>query len=656
MHQKPPPIWQRNPDPLLLFSTQTSARISTQTSARTSSEAGTHTVAQDILADAGHSTQESEFFNPLPPGYRPSQHKYVAVLGTVMSGLGKGIFSSSLAKLLKDKGLTVAPIKMEGYLNIDSGTLNPYRHGEVFVLDDGMETDMDLGTYERMLDQDLTRDNYTTSGKIFHAVLDKERQGGYLGRDVQMIPHVTGEVKYLLRQLAVTQRADVVFIEVGGTAGDYENGFFIEALRQLAYEEGENSVCFVALTYVIEPRALGEQKSKAAQLGLRKLMEVGIHPHIVACRARNPVEKSAKQKIAMFSNVPMQRVFSMHDRKSVYTIPEAMREACLDREVMSILKLHDRVNPIHEDTARERWRIFNNRLTSPRRFKASIGITGKYAALRDAYASIDKALEHCAVHLSVDLDVHWIDTTEMTEGGEAAEARQRLESLDGVIVPGGFGIRGTEGKIACVRVCREQGLPYLGICLGFQMAVIEFARNACDLSEAASTEFKRDAAESVVDILPEQKKIEGLGGNMRLGGKLVQVSSGTLAAHLFEDEADKRSEDGSFTIRRRFRHRYEVDPRYIDTLTSRGMVFSGRHPQQPIMQILELPVAQHPYFVGSQFHPELTSRPMRPSPMFMGLMAAAIRHAHPDIPAVQISARWLPESGDPQHADKPTVQ
>lgn len=613
--------------------------------------------AQDILANAGHATQESEFFNPIPPGYRPSQHKYVAVLGTVMSGLGKGIFSSSLAKLLKDKGLTVAPIKLEGYLNIDSGTLNPYRHGEVFVLDDGMETDMDLGTYERMLDQELTHNNYTTSGKIFRAVLDKERHGEYLGRDVQMIPHVTGEVKYLLRQLAVTQQADVVFIEVGGTAGDYENGFFIEALRQLAYEEGENSVCFVALTYVIEPRALGEQKSKAAQLGLRKLMEVGIHPHIVACRARNRVEESAEQKIAMFSNVPMQRVFSMHDRKSVYTIPEAMREACLDREVLSILNLHDRVNPIHEDSARERWRLFINRLTSPRRFSARIGITGKYAALRDAYASIDKALEHCAAHLSVDLDVHWIDTTEISEGHATHEAQRRLETLDGVIVPGGFGIRGTEGKIACVQVCREQGLPYLGICLGFQMAVIEYARNVCDLSAAASTEFDPDTTESVIDILPEQKKIEGLGGNMRLGGKDVQISPESLAAHLFEDEAHERSEDESFTVRRRFRHRYEVDPRYIDPLTSRGLVFSGRHPQQPIMQILELPPTQHPYFIGAQFHPELTSRPMRPSPMFMGLVAAAIRHSHPDIPAVQISPRWLlPEASDPQDAVGPTLR
>ena len=251
---------------------------------------------ENLLATAGQSSHESEFFNPIPPGYQKGKHKYVVVLGTVMSGLGKGIFSSSTAKLLKAKGLAVAPIKLEGYLNIDSGTLNPFRHGEVFVLDDGLETDMDLGTYERMLDQDLTRDNFTTSGQIFRRVLDKERHGEYLGRDVQMIPHVTGEVKYLLRDLAMKQNADVVFIEVGGTVGDYENGFYIEALRELAYEEGDQSVCFVALTYVIEPRALGEQKSKAAQLGLRKLMEAGIHPHLVACRARNAVSGSVRGK------------------------------------------------------------------------------------------------------------------------------------------------------------------------------------------------------------------------------------------------------------------------------------------------------------------------------------------------------------------------
>jgi CTP synthase len=587
------------------------------------------TSSNDILAAAGHQTQETEFYSPVPAGYQPGRHRFVAVFGTVMSGLGKGIFSSSLAKLLKDKGLAVAPIKMEGYLNLDSGTLNPYRHGEVFVLDDGMECDMDLGTYERMLDQNLARDNFVTSGQLYRRVLDKERHGGYLGRDVQMIPHVTGEVKHMLRELAVKQNADVVFVEVGGTVGDFENGFYIEALRELAFEE-PGSVCFVALTYIIEPDALGEQKSKAAQLGIKRLMEVGIQPHLVACRARNEVSGKVREKIAMFSNVPIRRVFSMHDRKSIYTIPEAMREEGLDIEILSMLDLHSQVRPAQEDKARRDWGRFLGMLTGRRQHSIRIGITGKYAALRDAYASIDKALEHCGAHLSADIDIQWLDTTEMDQRDDPRIARQ-LEGIDGVIVPGGFGVRGTEGKIAAVRCCRERGVPYLGICLGFQMAVVEYARNVCGLADAASTEFDPDAAQPVIDILPEQKKIEGLGGNMRLGGKDVQVTPDTLAAFLYEDRTP---------IRQRFRHRYEVDPKFIDSLTEGGMVFSGRHPTQPIMQVLELPASVHPYFIGAQFHPELTSRPLRPSPMFMGLVAAAIRHAHPQADSTALE-RWL---------------
>src|SRR6202789_3077147 len=282
---------------------------------------------EELLAKIGNQTEETELYTPMPQGYRTGHHKYVVVVGTVMSGLGKGIFSSSLAKLLQDKGLTVAPIKMEGYLNIDSGTLNPYRHGEVFVLDDGMETDMDLGTYERLLDQDLSRANFTTNGQIMSAVLKKERQGGYLGRDVQAIHHVTGEIKLKLRELAAKSNADIVFVEVGGTVGDYENSFYLEACRQLAYEEGENSVVFVALTYVLEPGALGEQKSKAAQLGIKRLMEVGIMPHIIACRASNPVKEKVREKISMYTNVPMRRVVSMRDVESIYAIPGGLRQA-----------------------------------------------------------------------------------------------------------------------------------------------------------------------------------------------------------------------------------------------------------------------------------------------------------------------------------------
>src|SRR3989440_6283635 len=317
---------------------------------------------EDLLAQVGQTKDDTEFYTPMPPGYRPGHHKYVIVVGTVMSGLGKGIFSSSLAKLLQDKGLRVAPIKMEGYYNIDSGTLNPYRHGEVFVLDDGMETDMDLGTYERLLDQDLSAANFTTNGQIMSAVLKKEREGSYLGRDVQFIPHVTGEVKLKLRELACKSNADVIFVEVGGTVGDYENTAYLEACRQLAYEEGEGSVVFVALTYVLEPNALGEQKSKAAQLGIKRLMEVGIMPNLIACRAANPVKEKVREKISMYTNVPMRRVFSMHDVDSIYLIPEMMREGGLDREVLTLLDLHGRVDQRQEDQARIKWRWFVSRI------------------------------------------------------------------------------------------------------------------------------------------------------------------------------------------------------------------------------------------------------------------------------------------------------
>ena len=580
----------------------------------------------ELLASVGHTSDETEFYSPEPPGYRRGKTKYVVVVGTVMSGLGKGIFSSSLAKILKDKGLKVAPIKMEGYLNLDSGTLNPFRHGEVFVLDDGMETDMDLGTYERMLNENLSRINFTTSGQIFTRVLDRERHGGYLGRDVQMIPHVTGEVKHLLRELAAKSEADVVFIEVGGTVGDYENGYFIEALRELAYEEGEHSVCVVALTYVMEPKTLGEQKSKAAQLGLRQVMQAGLVPHIIACRCPSPVNDKVRQKISMFSNVPLRRVFSMHDVESIYLVPEMLREAGMDREVLTLLGLHERVNQRAEDSARDKWRKFVDGLLAFKEKSVTIGVTGKYTAIRDAYASIDKALEHCSAHAGCRVNIEWIDTSEIWPAGVTdPEERQRyvaqrLRGLHGIIVPGGFGNRGVEGKVECVRFAREHKIPFLGICLGFQMAVIEFARNVCGLPDVNSSEFATKCRNPVIDTLPEQKKIEGLGGNMRLGAKDIELTPNTLISRLYEGATSKRL---------RFRHRYEVDPKYIETLTKHGLIFSGRHPSQPIMQMLELPESMHPYFVGTQAHPCLTSRPLSPDGMFLGLVNAALARAYP---------------------------
>jgi CTP synthase len=575
-----------------------------------------NTDSTELLASVGHTSDDTEFYTPYPKGYVKGRTKYVVVLGTVMSGLGKGIFASSLAKILKDKGLKVAPIKMEGYLNIDSGTLNPFRHGEVFVLDDGMETDMDLGTYERMLNENLNRYNFTTSGQIFTRVLERERHGEYLGRDVQWIPHVTGEVKRVLRNLAIESKADVVFVEVGGTVGDYENGYFIEALRELAYEEGEHSVCVVALSYVMEPQSLGEQKSKAAQLGLRQVMEAGLQPHIIACRCPSPVTEKVRQKISLFSNVPLRRVFSMHDVPSIYLIPEMLREAGMDREVLTLLQLHERVNQRTEDSARRDWLQFVENLLAPKERKITIGVTGKYTSVRDAYASIDKALEHCSSHCHCDINVVWIDTTEV----DSRNVAEKLRGCHGIIVPGGFGSRGVEGKLECVKYARENKLPYLGICLGFQIAVIEYARNVCKLAGAHSTEFDPKCPHPVIDILPEQKKIEGLGGNMRLGGKDVVIKPESMVWKLYDQQDNKRL---------RFRHRYEVDPKYIAQLEKHGLIFSGHAPNQPIMQMLELPPEQHPYFVGTQSHPCLTSRPLSPDGLFLGLVQAALIRAYP---------------------------
>ncbi len=570
--------------------------------------------SKDLLAKVSDVSTETEYFSPMPSGYKKGKARYVIVMGTVMSGLGKGIFSSCLAKLMQDKGLKVAPIKLEGYLNIDSGTLNPFRHGEVFVLDDGMECDMDLGTYERMLDQNLSRANFATSGQIYRSVLDKERHGDYLGRDVQMIPHVTGEVKLKLRHLAMESDVDIVFVEIGGTVGDLENAFYIEAMRELAYEEGPGSCCFVGLTYILEPKTLGEQKSKAAQLGIKQMMQMGIQPDIIACRAESPVSEQVRQKISVFSNVPLGRVFSMPDSASIYMIPSMLRECGLDFEVLRLLKIEDRISLRYERKAWAKWCDFVDKIGAETH-EITIGITGKYTSVRDSYASIINALEHSGIALECRVNIKWIETTEVTDENVSGH----LADIDGIIVPGGFGTRGTEGKIACIKYARENNVPYLGLCFGFQMAVIEFARNVCGLGEANTTEIDTNCSEPVIDILPEQKKIEGLGGNMRLGGRDIELKRGSLAWELF-GKVD--------SVKMRFRHRYEVDPRYIEQLEAGSLVFSGKAPNQPIMQILEIP--PHPFFMGTQAHPCLTSRPLRPQPMFVGLVAAAMQKHYPD--------------------------
>ena len=554
---------------------------------------------QDILRKV-IATSGDEFYTPLPKGYKVGKTKYVVITGSVISGIGKGTISSSLSKLLQDRGLNIEPIKLEAYLNVDAGTLNPFRHGEVFVLDDGTETDLDLGTYERALDKNLGRDNFVTSGRVYASIIEKERAGKYLGRDVQFIPHVTGEIKQVVRELAVKTKAEVILIEIGGTVGDYENMFALEALRELQYEEGHDNVCFINITYILQPRCLGEQKSKAAQLGIKRLIEMGIQPDIIVCRSEGKLQENIKKKISLNVNVPIEMVFGVHDVSNIYSLPLALRKAGFDEAVLQVFKLNKRFKSNGNKALRE-W---NRKTSSHGKAKpVTIGIAGKYTGSADTYISILKALEHCSFKLNRKVKVKWVETTELDSGEKVKNA---LKDVDGVIVPGGFGIRGIEGKVAVAKYCREHDMPYLGLCLGFQIALIEFARNVCKLKDANSTEFEPKTKHPVIDLLPEQKKIEGLGANMRLGGREVELKEGTLAAKLHGNEKK---------IRRRFRHRFECNPDYIEQFEKAGIVFSGKAPNQPIMQVLELP--QHRFFMATQFHPELTSRPLHPDELFL---------------------------------------
>ena len=563
---------------------------------------------QDVLKSVSSKSVSEEFYTPVPEGYKAGKTKYIIITGSVMSGVGKGIFSSSMGTLLTCHGFNVSPIKFDGYFNYDAGTLNPYRHGEVFVLDDGTECDLDLGSYERFMNKNLSKQNYLTAGKIFKTIIDKERAGKFLGRDVQFIPHVTGEIKHFLRNLAMKSNADIVTVEVGGTAGDLENSYFIEAMRELKYEEGINNVCIVNVTYIMEPQSLGEQKSKAAQLGLRTLMSMGVQPDVIVCRAGNEVKQSVREKVSLYANVPLSRVIGSRNVETIYDIPLFLREMKVDEAIFEILKIKPKNNG-NEELTFESWENLINNMKSLKD-SVTIGITGKYTDVHDSYLSILKALEHVSPYLNAKVNVKWIETTAIEDGKKTVE--EELKDVDGIIVPGGFGKRGTEGKIACIKQARENNLPYLGLCYGFQMAVLEFARNVCNLKEAESTETNPGTKVPIIDILPEQKKIEGLGGTMRLGGHDVEIKPNTLASKFYD----------STKARERFRHRYECNPDYLKQLEEKGLVFSGKAPKVPIMQILELP--NHPFFVGTQFHPELTSKPLKPHPLFLEFVRAAL--------------------------------
>jgi len=550
--------------------------------------------------------KSSEFFNSFPKNYKKGKTKYIIVTGSVMSGVGKGTFTSSLAVLLQFYNLKVSMIKFDGYLNVDAGTLSPYRHGEVFVLDDGTETDLDLGTYERALHRNLSKNNCITGGKIFNIIIKKERKGEYLGRDVQFIPHVTGEIKKIIRKTAMKGKEDVLIIEIGGTIGDIENSYFIEAMRELRNEEGKENVCFINVTYIMEPHSLGEQKSKAAQLGIHRLLGLGVQPNIVVCRARHEVRQNIREKLSLVSNLPIENIISLSDFNNLYEVPLYLEKESIDKILLKTLKIRTRKREVFY----KKWKKVVYRFNNPTK-EIEIAITGKYTGLHDAYISIINALEHVSALLRCKIKIRWIETTGIkTEN----DAKRLLNKVDGIIVPGGFGSRGTEGKIKCIEYARKNNIPFLGLCFGFQLAVVEYSRKVLGM-EANTTEIKNKTKNPVIDLLPKQKGVKEKGGSMRLGGHEIILKKPSIAYNMYRKKI----------IKERFRHRYEVNPNYIEILEKGGLFFSGTSKEDSrIMQILELPKNKHKFFFATQFHPEYNSRPLRPSPVFIDFIRACI--------------------------------
>ena len=530
-------------------------------------------------------------------GYDPSLgRKFVFVTGGVMSGLGKGITAASTGRLLANAGFDVTAVKVDPYLNVDAGTMNPYEHGEVYVLKDGGEVDLDLGNYERFLGTDMTFDHNVTTGKTYQHVIERERAGDYLGKTVQIIPHVTDDIKRRIREAA--EGSDVCLIEIGGTVGDIESMPFLEALRQFAHEEDDEDILFTHVTLVPYSKN-GEQKTKPTQHSVKELRSIGLQPDILVGRSEDRLDPETKEKIALFCDVPTDAVFSNPDVEDIYHVPLMVEDEGLDEYVMERLGLADEALPKAERSTE--WRDL---VTRDRDEAIDVALVGKYA-LEDAYMSIHEALKHAGIQTGTEVNVLWVDADETRE-----EHEQRLAEADAVVVPGGFGSRGTDGKIEAIRYARENGVPFLGLCLGFQMAVVEHARNILGLDGAHSAEIDPDTPHPVIDLLPEQYETEDMGGTMRLGAHETDIEPGTLAARVYD--ADSCTE--------RHRHRYEVNPEYIDELEADGLTFSGRADNR--MEILERP--DHPFFFGTQAHPEFRSRPDRASPPFVALVEAAL--------------------------------
>jgi CTP synthase len=530
--------------------------------------------------------------------------KYVFVTGGVVSALGKGIVAGSLGRLLKARGLRVQAQKFDPYLNVDPGTMSPFQHGEVFVTEDGAETDLDIGHYERFIDENLTRAASHTAGAIWDSVLRKERKGEFLGATVQVIPHITNEIKSRIRASAVSTPTDVVISEIGGTVGDIESLPFLEAIRQFRREVGAENVLYLHVTLVPFIEAAGELKTKPTQHSVNELRRIGIHPDIVVCRSHEELSADIREKIALFADVEQEAVIASPDVPDVYLVPSRLKAEGLDRLVCEKLGL-----PLGEAQLGE-WLDITERLQQATE-EIEVALVGKYVKLRDAYLSVHEALKHAGAHNGCRVRVRWVDAENMS----FEEAAALLEPMDGVIVPGGFGSRGWEGKLLACQVARERGIPYLGLCLGMHVVVSEYARNVLGLDGANSTEMDPETPHPVIDLLPEQKEIEDLGGTMRLGAQAVELVDGTRAREAY----------GEPVIHERHRHRYEVNNHYRPALVEAGLVVSGTFQAGRLVEVVELP--DHPWFVASQFHPEFKSRPTRPSPLFREFVAAALVRA-----------------------------
>jgi CTP synthase len=528
--------------------------------------------------------------------------KFIVVTGGVLSGLGKGITTSSIGLLLKYRGLNVSAIKIDPYLNCDAGTMNPFQHGEVFVLDDGGEVDLDLGSYERFLDVDLTKDHNITTGKIYLSVIEKERKGNYLGQTVQIIPHITNEIKETIKTVAKDSKTDVMLIELGGTVGDIESMPFLEGVRQLSMEVGKENCLFVHTTLVPVMKAVGEQKTKPTQHSVKELRSVGLQPNVIVARGEKTLANDIKRKIALFCDVPLEAVISAPDTRSIYEVPRIFEEQCLPKYILERLSIKGRKANMRK------WDDFLTNVKNPEG-EVKIAVVGKYTKLSDSYLSHTEALTHAGAALNTKAKIMWVESEDLEKGN----GFELLRESAGILVPGGFGDRGIEGKIAAIRFARENEVPFLGVCLGFQLAVIEFARNRLDLEGANSSEFDPRTNHPVIDLLPEQEKIEKMGATMRLGAYPVIIKKDTLAHKIY----------GKDKISERHRHRYEVNPEYIAKLEKGGVRFTGTTPDSKRMEILEL--KDHMFFVASQFHPEFRSRPVKPSPLHRALVDSAKR-------------------------------